>query len=668
MDISRYTKVTEVFLWLLLTGIPSLSQERDSIYHVQHQEKVYLHFDQTAYFLEETMWFNAYVLDESNRPTDISRVLYVELVSPEGGVVNTFKGKIENGTCHGQFVLDSAYLSGFFEVRAYTRYMMNFGKDNYFSRVFPIYEKVTNGDYHIRTMLKRTRPDIQNDDNITLRKKIRKVKSVKSDTIPLSVQRAINSVIRHYNLFKTENIRCDSLPCDLTPGEKVELIFRTIPNSTFSLSVCAEESHISTNYKGDIWQTLFRDTSWVARSYRALRDFNPQENIHYAVEKGITVDGDLIKEKRGRIHFVSQAFVNLTSSTDSLRIGGRTKTDKVGKWSFILDDFYGIKQAHIGAFTNDLYKNQYKLRVHKWFSPLPRPFKPDETTIPIFTAKERSPEFHENKENRILKEVRVTAQKHKNNWKEVKHSLVHYSFAEENEYLTEKSSLPCAATLIASILKRYYYPYRPYRYMIIDRYEGDHAIPKGECLDFPWKIMDNYKEIIIRTDYATCQHYDYTNIPIKKFHYDGDYKMSGGGKMMAGIMVNDEYPFYYPTGNNSKADNVTNHLCYMVCFVKYEKEELAPHNVPKSKNTFTSRNTLIRGYSHPQTFCPPDYSHSNDSIKKDFRRTLYWNPEIKSDTNGIARVLFYNNSYCRSLLISAEGIGSNKNPIIYKKE
>lgn len=55
--------------------------------------KVYLHFDQTAYFLKETIWFNAYILDESNRPTDISRVLYVELVSPEGGIVDTFKGK-----------------------------------------------------------------------------------------------------------------------------------------------------------------------------------------------------------------------------------------------------------------------------------------------------------------------------------------------------------------------------------------------------------------------------------------------------------------------------------------------------------------------------------------------------------------------------------------------
>ena len=79
---------------LLFRYLPIFSQNGCLTYLPQHQEKVYLHFDQTAYFLKETIWFNAYILDESNRPTDISRVLYVELVSPEGGIVDTFKGKI----------------------------------------------------------------------------------------------------------------------------------------------------------------------------------------------------------------------------------------------------------------------------------------------------------------------------------------------------------------------------------------------------------------------------------------------------------------------------------------------------------------------------------------------------------------------------------------------
>ena len=48
------------------------------------QEKVYLHFDNTAYFVGEKMWFKAYVLRSDNHhATDVSRVLYVELLKSD---------------------------------------------------------------------------------------------------------------------------------------------------------------------------------------------------------------------------------------------------------------------------------------------------------------------------------------------------------------------------------------------------------------------------------------------------------------------------------------------------------------------------------------------------------------------------------------------------------
>ena len=71
------------------------------------QERVYLHFDNTAYYLGETMWFKAYTtsgIADNERP--ISKVLYVELCAPEGCVVETKKYKVdENGRCNGEFEL-----------------------------------------------------------------------------------------------------------------------------------------------------------------------------------------------------------------------------------------------------------------------------------------------------------------------------------------------------------------------------------------------------------------------------------------------------------------------------------------------------------------------------------------------------------------------------------
>lgn len=96
------------------------------------QEKVYLHFDNTGYYLGETIWFKAYVVTaEEHLPTTLSRVLYVELLNPEGDVVITKKLKVENGQCHGDFQLKDSLYAGYYEVRAYTRYMLNFGKTEY---------------------------------------------------------------------------------------------------------------------------------------------------------------------------------------------------------------------------------------------------------------------------------------------------------------------------------------------------------------------------------------------------------------------------------------------------------------------------------------------------------------------------------------------------------
>ena len=106
------------------------------------QEKVYLHFDNTGYYLGETMWFAAYVVTAPQlRPTEMSKVLYVELLTPEGRIVETKKLKIEEGRCHGEFDLTSPLLvGGFYEVRAYTRVMLNW-EDSYYTRVFPVFDR-----------------------------------------------------------------------------------------------------------------------------------------------------------------------------------------------------------------------------------------------------------------------------------------------------------------------------------------------------------------------------------------------------------------------------------------------------------------------------------------------------------------------------------------------
>ena len=86
-----------LFAVILLTTITFLSsaQEGDECssivqyarniltFNREHpQEKVYLHMDNRSYFIGDTIWFKAYVMNATTlRPTETSGVLYVELLN-----------------------------------------------------------------------------------------------------------------------------------------------------------------------------------------------------------------------------------------------------------------------------------------------------------------------------------------------------------------------------------------------------------------------------------------------------------------------------------------------------------------------------------------------------------------------------------------------------------
>ena len=149
-----------LFLVLLTLPIHAQSEETNRILSylqkamnfnkVVPQEKVYLHFDNMGYFENETLWFKAYVTRTDNgRLSDLSKVLYVELLNPTGDVLQTLKYPIDSlGMSHGEMKLDTIMGAGLYEVRAYTRYMTNWGANAVFSRVIPVWKKPEQeGDY-----------------------------------------------------------------------------------------------------------------------------------------------------------------------------------------------------------------------------------------------------------------------------------------------------------------------------------------------------------------------------------------------------------------------------------------------------------------------------------------------------------------------------------------
>jgi len=160
-----------LFAFAIIAALNQLSADNDAMMRFAGnihqfnelfpQEKVYLQFDNTAYFEGDDIWFKAFVVKSSTLGRTESGVLYVDLLSADGVLLQQQKLKIVAGQADGRIQLvDYAteqarelrgvrpYPSGYYEIRAYTQYMLNFDPGIIFSRVLPVYQTPEQeGDY-----------------------------------------------------------------------------------------------------------------------------------------------------------------------------------------------------------------------------------------------------------------------------------------------------------------------------------------------------------------------------------------------------------------------------------------------------------------------------------------------------------------------------------------
>ena len=194
-----------LILMSLLAELPLAAQDRlaeieELLREAPVQEKIYVHMDNTCYFKGDTVWYKAYVVRADDLTyTDMSRITYVELLSPDGMMVERqMLVTSPQGWTAGNFVLQDSLYSGYYEIRAYTRWMLNFRvthreynyldrlafydrrmADDFFrdygtlySRVFPVYERpATPGSYDEKYVV--SRPKMRLDKELKERLHVR---------------------------------------------------------------------------------------------------------------------------------------------------------------------------------------------------------------------------------------------------------------------------------------------------------------------------------------------------------------------------------------------------------------------------------------------------------------------------------------------------------------
>lgn len=124
-------------------GINTIINKTGKILNDYPAEKVYLHFDKPYYAIADTVWFRAYVTENQNMLSGISKILYVDVINQKDSLIQTLKLPINNGLANGSFPLDQVnYGQGNYHLRAYTLWMLNFPDPAFFNKTFYVGEAI----------------------------------------------------------------------------------------------------------------------------------------------------------------------------------------------------------------------------------------------------------------------------------------------------------------------------------------------------------------------------------------------------------------------------------------------------------------------------------------------------------------------------------------------
>lgn len=100
------------------------------------------------------------------------------------------------------------------------------------------------------------------------------------------------------------------------------------------------------------------------------------------------------------------------------------------------------------------------------------------------------------------------------------------------------------------------------------------------------------------------------------------------------------------TPNNQPGNQFA--ICYITTIDNWDPE--------KKYQSRGIRNTQIQGYSQPIEFYSPYYPDISKGQGNDHRRTIYWNPKVTTDENGVAIIRCNNANSSTFLTISCEAL------------
>ena len=138
---NTFTRNFSVVVLILFSCLCAKAQHIDSVLakldRNYRQEKIYLHFDRSAYTPGETIWFKAYIFT-GTFPSQVSKTVYAELLDDKGKVLQKKIMPVAVSSAFNSFDIPLNLTGSVVYVRAYTKWMLNFDSSYLFTKAIPV--------------------------------------------------------------------------------------------------------------------------------------------------------------------------------------------------------------------------------------------------------------------------------------------------------------------------------------------------------------------------------------------------------------------------------------------------------------------------------------------------------------------------------------------------
>ena len=122
-----------LFLLIAITTFATLPFTIKTQVYSATKEKIYIHTSHVFFKPGELLYFKVYVVNaQTQKPSHISNVVYAELLSPAGTVVQKVSYAVQDGYAEGSFDFAEQSVGGIYKIRAYTSWMQNEKENTFF--------------------------------------------------------------------------------------------------------------------------------------------------------------------------------------------------------------------------------------------------------------------------------------------------------------------------------------------------------------------------------------------------------------------------------------------------------------------------------------------------------------------------------------------------------